>query len=131
MHEGDKLSTREKKKIGSKRIMLTVFRNAEGFLSADLLPEGMHFNSEYFINNILEKIFQNTAERRAECHRKVTLHFDKARPHTTRKVIQYMDVHHMKRTPHPPFSPDIASSDFFLFGTGRGDGKRSETLLHN
>ena len=63
MHEGDKLSTREKKKIGSKRIMLTVFWNAEGFLIADLLPEGMRFNSEYFINNILEKIFKITAER--------------------------------------------------------------------
>ena len=96
--------------------MLTVFWNPEGFLVVDLLPEGMHFNSEYFINNILEKIFQITAERRAECHRKVTLHFDYARPHTARKVIQYMDVHHMKRAPHPPFSPDIAASEFYLFG---------------
>lgn len=96
--------------------MLTVFWNPEGFLVVDLLPEGMHFNSEYFINNILEKIFQITAERRAECHRKVTLHFDNARPHTARKVTQYMGVRHMKRAPHPPFSPDIAASDFYLFG---------------
>ena len=95
--------------------MLTVFWNPEGFLVVDLLPEGMHFNSEYFINNILEKIFQIIAERRAECHRKVTLHFDNARPHTARKVTQYMGVRHMKRAPHPPFSPDIAASDFYLF----------------
>ena len=55
-------------------------------------------------------------ERRAECHRKVTHHIDNARPHTAIKVIQYMDVHQMKRAPHPTFSPDIAASDFYLFG---------------
>ena len=49
LHEGDEPSTREKKMIGSKKIMLTVFWNPEGFLVVDLLPEGIHFNSEYFI----------------------------------------------------------------------------------
>ena len=27
-----------------------------------------------------------------------------------------MSIHHMKRAPHPAFSPDIAISDFYLFG---------------
>jgi hypothetical protein len=27
-----------------------------------------------------------------------------------------MQQHRMKRAPHPPFSPDLAPSDFYLFG---------------
>ena len=95
--------------------MLTVFWNTAGFIIIGLLPEGLKFNSEYFINNILEKINQMTSDLRLKSHLKITLHFDNARVHTVRKVIQFMDLHQMKRAPHPPFSPDIAASDFYLF----------------
>jgi hypothetical protein len=27
-----------------------------------------------------------------------------------------MEVHELRTAPHPPYSPDLASSDFFLFG---------------
>jgi len=116
VQEGESPSTREKKMIGSKKFMLTVFWNTEGFIIIDLLPEGLKFNSEYFINNILERIYQMTSDLCLKSRHKITLHFDNARVHTARKVIQYMDLHRMKRAPHPPFSPDIAASDFYLFG---------------
>ena len=96
--------------------MLTVFWNTEGFIIIDLLPEGLKFNSEYFITNILEKIYQMTSDLGLKSRCKITLHFDNARVHTARKVIQFMDLHQMKRALHPPFSPDIAASDFYLFG---------------
>ena len=105
-----------KKMIGSKKFMLTVFWNTEGFIIIDLLPEGLKFNSECFINNILEKIYQITSDLRLKSCRKITLHFDNARVNTARKVIQFMDLYQMKRTPHLPFSPYIAASDFYLFG---------------
>ena len=59
--------------IGSKKFMLTVFWNTEGFIIIDLLPEGLKFNSEYFINNILEKIYQMTSDLRLKSVSK--LHF--------------------------------------------------------
>ena len=48
--------------------------------------------------------------------RNITIHFDNVQPHTAQKVNQYMKCNKMKRAPHPPYSPDIAPSDFYLFG---------------
>lgn len=114
--QGEKPSTREKKMIGSKKYMLSVFWNPDGFLIIDILPDDFRFTSEYFINNILEKIYEATKTLREKEHRKIIIHFDNARPHTSRKVVEYMDLHSMKRAPHPAYSPDIAASDFYLFG---------------
>jgi histone-lysine N-methyltransferase SETMAR len=44
------------------------------------------------------------------------LHFDKASVHTARDTIDFMRRNRMKRARHPPFSPDLARSDFYLFG---------------
>lgn len=41
------------------------------------------------------------------------MHFDNARPHLIDDELIQMGV---KRLPHPPYSPDLAPSDFFLFG---------------
>ena len=38
------------------------------------------------------------------------------RPHTSKKVIQYLDQNEIRRAPQPPYSPDLAPSDFYLFG---------------
>jgi hypothetical protein len=46
----------------------------------------------------------------------VWLHADNARPHTAKVSTDYVTRNRMKRAPHPPDSPDLASSDFFLFG---------------
>ena len=43
-------------------------------------------------------------------------HFDNARPHTANQVKNYFDENGFERAPQPPYSPDIASSDFYLFG---------------
>jgi histone-lysine N-methyltransferase SETMAR len=32
----------------------------------------------------------------------------------------YIGLNRMKQAPHPPYSPDLAPSDFFLFGDVKG-----------
>ena len=76
----------------------------------------MVFNSEYFINQILEQINCKTSEERETVGQKLILHFDNARPHTSKKVMDYLKENSMIRAPQPPYSPDIAPSDFYLFG---------------
>jgi len=41
------------------------------------------------------------------------LHIDNARPHLVQSKFDSMGIH---RLPHPPYSPDIAPCDFWLFG---------------
>ena len=102
--------------IGSKKYMVLIFWNPHYFYLVKLLPYGMKFNSNYFINEILEPINEMITPLREEIDQNIILHFDNARPHNSNKVIQYLESHGMDRAPQPLFSPEIAPSDFYLFG---------------
>jgi histone-lysine N-methyltransferase SETMAR len=52
-------------------------------------------------------------------NRKMVLHFDNASPHTARSTIGYMNRNRLARASHLPFSPDLAPSDFYLFGKAK------------
>ena len=69
---------KEKKMKTDKKMMLTVFWNPEGFLIVDVLPHGQKFNSEYFINNILQPIYEQLSSRAEELGKTITLQFDNA-----------------------------------------------------
>ncbi|UYV84245.1 hypothetical protein LAZ67_X001654 [Cordylochernes scorpioides] len=43
------------------------------------------------------------------------LHVDNARPHTAHVVLQFLAKHSTIQIPHPPYSPDLAPNDFFLY----------------
>ena len=45
----------------------------------------------------------------------VKLHHDKARPHMNNVVFSYLQEKKIKVIPHPPYSPDLTPSDFWLF----------------
>jgi hypothetical protein len=44
------------------------------------------------------------------------VHADNAGPHVAKRVTECMDHSSLKRAPHPLYSPDLAPSDFYLFG---------------
>ncbi|UYV77667.1 hypothetical protein LAZ67_15001855 [Cordylochernes scorpioides] len=43
------------------------------------------------------------------------LHVGNARPHTAHVVLQFLAKHSTIQIPHPPYSPDLAPNDFFLY----------------
>ena len=47
--------------------------------------------------------------------RSIIIHHDNARPHTSLKTRTALDRLGLRTLPHPPYSPDLAPSDFFLF----------------
>ncbi|KAG5317782.1 MOS1T transposase, partial [Pseudoatta argentina] len=51
----------------------------------------------------------------AQRHDKVILLHDNARPHVGKPVKTYLETLKWEVLPHPPYSPDIAPSDFHLF----------------
>ena len=113
---GNEPSKREKKMIGSEKVLLSVYWNPNGFLLIDALPKGSKFNADYYINNILIPLTENGTLYPDTNGRRLNLHVDNARPHTAKKSTQTMEYLGLKKVPHPPYSPDIAPSDFFLFG---------------
>ncbi|KAG5326294.1 MOS1T transposase, partial [Pseudoatta argentina] len=51
----------------------------------------------------------------AQRHDKVILLHDNARPHVAKPVKTYLETLKWEVLPHPPYSPDIAPSNFHLF----------------
>ena len=113
---GEEPSIRERKMISSQKVMITVFWNPNQIVLVDALPKGDKFNSLYFTNNILENLTTFGCGFPATNGKRLNVHVDNARPHTSKNTIRYMETHGMKKVPHPAFSPDLAPCDFYLFG---------------
>jgi histone-lysine N-methyltransferase SETMAR len=47
----------------------------------------------------------------------VLLHHDNARPHAAAATIETIQKLNFELLPHPPYSPDLAPSDYHLFGS--------------
>jgi hypothetical protein len=45
------------------------------------------------------------------------MHLDNARRHNSKKSNECLTEFRARRVSHPAYRPDLASSDFFLFGT--------------
>jgi transposase len=43
------------------------------------------------------------------------VHANNARPQVAKRIKQYLEDNNLKSAPHPPYSSDLALSDFFLF----------------
>jgi histone-lysine N-methyltransferase SETMAR len=76
-------------------------------------PKGRSFNTEYYHDNILAALTQLQQE---EDGRKLVVHADNARAHTAQKCRTFCKENGLRLDPHPPYSADLAQSDFFLFG---------------
>ena len=99
------------------KIMLCIFWNPHGIVIIYVLPKGTSMNSSIFISNILEPLNQYPANLQAKkSRRRFWLHFDNAPCHRSKVVKNYMALKKFSRAPHPPFSPDLAPSDFYLLG---------------
>jgi histone-lysine N-methyltransferase SETMAR len=44
-------------------------------------------------------------------------HWDNAQVHTAEKVQRFLAKKQIQVIPHPPYSPDLAPADYFLFPT--------------
>ena len=113
---GSQPQTRPNKVLTDKKIMLTVFWNPSGIKVINFLPKGETFNSEYYANNIIKELSKLNGGYPDNEGRRLTVHADNARPHISKHTTNIMNIKGLKRAPHPPYSPDIAPSDFFLFG---------------
>ena len=103
--------------MNSKKIMICIFWNPHGIIVIDGAERGTAINSEMFIDNILTPIANSEQfEKAKRWHRTFTLHMDNSRVHRSKKVKTFMQDKSLHNAPQPPYSPDLAPSDFYLFG---------------
>jgi histone-lysine N-methyltransferase SETMAR len=107
--------------------MSTIIWNLTRFYIVDRLPNDTKINSAYFVTNILtpleEAIFP---QRRAPHQKRLVIHLDNCSVHTSRVSTEWLEEHGMHRMPQPPYSPDLALSDFYLFPTVKEKFERTQ-----
>ncbi len=98
------------------KVMATVFWDAKGILLIEYMPKGKTINAEAYQKTLinLRKAIWNKRRLLAP---KVLLFHDNARPHTARSTLELLKKFNWELFPHPPYSPDTAPSDYYLFPT--------------
>uniref|UniRef100_A0A803STN5 Tc1-like transposase DDE domain-containing protein n=1 Tax=Anolis carolinensis TaxID=28377 RepID=A0A803STN5_ANOCA len=89
----------------------------KGVLLVDFLERGTTINSERYCQTLqnLRRTIQN--KRRGKLRMKILLFHDNARPHTANRTHEVLESFKWELFPHPPYSPDLAPSDYHLFPT--------------
>lgn len=96
--------------LSTKKALLCVFWSARGVEYWQLL-EGQTVNSEVYCGQ-LDELNKRLGRRR---HSQVVFLDDNARPHCSKRTNSKIQELGWDRVDHPPYSPDLAPSDFRLF----------------
>jgi hypothetical protein len=111
------VSERVRQQIGTKKFMLTVIWGVDGFHVVDLMTSQRTFNSEYFVSHVLAPMVAKVFSRGKIPHtRRLQFHLDNCRVHFSKVTEPFVAGNHIGYVPHPPYSPDLALSYFWLFG---------------
>jgi len=102
--------------MSAKKVMATVFWDAQGVLLVDFTPHGQTVNAARYCQT-LNKLRDAVRRKRPGLlsKRPIMLH-DNATPHTAAVTRQWFDRYRWEVLEHPPHSPDLAPSDYHLFG---------------
>jgi hypothetical protein len=121
----DDVATKPRHDIRTQIFMLTVIWNALGFQVVDETQTGIKMNSDYVITNILEPLEQKISPNERKPHAKrLTVHLDNFSIHTSGESEVFMAEHNMIRLKHPPYSPNLAFSDFCFVPNNQRMSKR-------
>ena len=94
--------------------MASVFWNAEGILFIDYLEKG-ETTGEYY-SNLLNRLDEKIREKRPGLQKKkIIFHHDNAPVHKSVLAMGKSRDLHYELLEHPPYSPDLAPTDFHLF----------------
>jgi histone-lysine N-methyltransferase SETMAR len=98
------------------KVMVTVFCDMKGLLLADFIHRSETINADRYIQ-ILQKLRQAIRQRHVGMlTRVVKLLHDDATPHTAGKTRETIEKIGWEILKQPTHSPDLAPSDFHLFG---------------
>lgn len=118
MHWKTPGSPRIKKARQSKskfKAMLIVFFDRKGVILEHWVPEGQTVNQNYY-KFVLETLRERIRKKRPEFWKNgFILHQDNAPAHSALSVKQFLAQKNITLLEHPPYSPDLAPCDFYLF----------------
>jgi transposase len=136
MAPGEIVPDRERQTVQSPKLTLTIVWNPSGFHIVKALPKGGRFSAQYSTNNVLIAISDWKRLTLGRRPNKSWVHANNARSHNAKVSTHFIALNRMKQASHPPYSPDLSPSDFFVFGyvkrklLGYHAESPSELLIH-
>jgi histone-lysine N-methyltransferase SETMAR len=107
---GQEASSTPVKDFRKEKRMLVVFWCFAGIIHWELLKKGQTMTAELYCK-ILDRVRQRLQNRSTPI---ILLH-DNARPHTANATKNWLRGANWEVLEHPPYSPDLAPSDYHLF----------------
>jgi histone-lysine N-methyltransferase SETMAR len=116
-HPGSPVKKKFKSQPSARKVMLTVFWDSQGVLLEHDLERGTTVNSVGYSEMLSTGLKPAIRiKRRGLLSSGVLLLHDNARPHTAIHTLQTLVKLGFTVLEHPAYSPDLAPSDYHLFG---------------
>ena len=113
------------------KVMLLVFFDHEGIVHYEFAPAGQTINKEYYVE-VLKRLREAVRKKRPGlwASREWLLHHDGAPAHTAHLTQDFLAKNGITQVAQPPYSPDMAPCDFWLFPKLKGPlkGQRFEDV---
>jgi len=96
--------------------MIITFFDIKGIVQKECVPTDRTVNSGFYCEDLL-RLREKVRRHRPQLWREQIwlLHDENARSHTSVLTHQFLAKNKIAVIPHPPYSPDFAPCDFFLF----------------
>ncbi len=106
-----------RRNIGTSKVMLVSFFDAKGLIYREFVRRPVTVNQIVFrqIFTRFDIAFQNRRGPRGQVRGRMFIHMDNALAHTAALTVQHLTNLGWTALPHPAYSPDLASSDFWFF----------------
>lgn len=109
----EELPTKVKRGRSVGKKMVASFFGRTGHYATIVLEDRKTVTAEWYRNNCLPRVLEKVREKRPRS--RILLHHDNASSHTARQTIDYLATSDVELLGHPPYSPDLAPCDFYLF----------------
>ena len=112
--EAPPLKVKRARSVGKR--MVAVFFRKSGLVAVVPLKERRTVNASWYTTVCLPKVFQELRDQRPRTgNRGILLHHDNASAHTAAATLDFLATENVQLVTHPPYSPDLAPCDFWLF----------------
>ena len=96
------------------KTMIIVFFDSRGIVHKEFVPPGMTVNQAFY-RDLMERLRKRVQRLRSDIADDWVLHHDNAPAHTALSIREFLAKKNIPVLPHPPYSPDLAPCDFYLF----------------
>ena len=94
--------------------MIIVFSDSRGIVHKEFVPPGQTVNHAFY-KDVLERLRKRVQRVRRDIADDWVLQYDNAPAHTAPSIREFLAKKNVPVLPHPPYSPDIAPCDLYLF----------------